>query len=446
MQAMGDNSDDAQEELARRLKHTRRVFSEASHISRVAAAARSFQRIETSLGRPPRFGVFGEFNSGKTSLTNILIGRKALPTSVVTSDRGSTLLRYADQPVLYAIGADGGRHRLTTAAFQKLIARPALTEIGVPFPKLRGYEIIDTVGVADPALGGPAPHQAANSYVHGALWCTVASQAWKRSEVSQWRILPEALRKRSLLVVTHLDTVPSPQDREKIAERIRAEAADMFHGFVMISLTQAMRALSPEGEIVDEAGWRNSGAAELEHWFAEVVAMARVDKRRRALIAARTIADRLMSAPLRSPHEIAVAQLQAAWSSRVQRRVREATGGRDPTQLGVDQHIETLVSASRGFAVYGLEPWLQSRVKSTTMRAVLALLPLGPGQVRGVVAGLEPAQAHRALEMIVDQVAVELREALIALTPAQSERPQAIPRSISDAAAALSAWAGEQTG
>lgn len=434
------------DDLAQRLRETRAVFEQASQIPRVASAIRGLQRIETSLGRPPRVGIFGEFNSGKTSLTNILIGRKALPTSVVTSDRGSTLLRYADQPELYAIGAEGGRHRLTTAAFQKLIARPALTEIGVPFPRLRNYEIIDTVGVSDPSLGGLPPKRAANSYVHGAVWCTVASQAWKRSEVSQWRTIPESVRKRSLLVVTHLDAVPNPQDREKIAERIRSEAANLFHGFVMISLTQALRALSPEGEIVDETAWYNSGAAELEHWFSEIVAMARVDKRRRAVAAARAIAQRLLSAPLRTPHEIAVSHLQAAWSNRVRRRVRDAAGGRDIGQLTVEQHIETLVSAARGFAAYGLEPWLQKRVRTGTMRDILALLPREPAQVRGVVAGMEPAQAHRALALIVDQVAAELREALMEITPAKGDRPAELPRQVAEAASAVSAWGNEQAG
>ncbi len=446
MQETAEHQQGPVDELAQRLRETREAFAQSAHIPRVASAIHGLQRIETSLGRPPRFGVFGEFNSGKTSLTNILIGHKALPTSVVTSERGSTLLRYADQPVLYAIGAEGGRHRLTTAAFQKLIARPALTEIGVPFPKLRDYEIIDTVGVSDPALGGLPPKQAANSYVHGALWCTVVSQAWKRSELSQWRTMPEAVRKRSLLVLTHLDAVPNPQDREKIAERIRSEAANLFHGFVMISLTQAMRALSPEGEIIDETAWYNSGAAELEHWFAEVVAMARVEKRRRALVSARAIAERLMSAPLRTPHEIAVSHLQAAWSSRVRRRVMDTTGGRDVSQLGVEEHIETLVSAARGFAAYGLEPWLQSRVKSATSRAILGLLPTQPAQVRGVVAGMDPNEAHRALERIVDQVAAELREALMEITPARSDRPAELPASVTEAAAALAAWASEQSG
>ncbi|MFP3920332.1 MAG: hypothetical protein ACLFPA_07540 [Dichotomicrobium sp.] len=442
MQEMADETNTAVDELAQCLQQTRAVFEQSAQIPRVASAIRALRRIETSLTRPPRIGVFGEFNSGKTSLTNILIGHKALPTSVVTSDRGSTLLRYSEQPVLYAIGGDGGRHRLTSAAFQKLIARPALTEIGVPFERLRNYEIVDSVGVSDPGMGGLPPKRAANSYVHAAVWCTVATQAWKRSEVTQWRTMPEAVRRRSLLVVTHMDAVPSPRDRERIAERIRGEAANLFHGFVMVSLTQALRAVSPEGEILDEAEWYNSGAADMEHWFAEIAEMARIDKRSHALASAKAVAERLMSAPLRSPHEIAVSRLQTAWSHRTRRIVHDAAGGREIGRMSVDQHIGALVSAARSFSAYSLEPWLEGRVKQAVMRPILALLPTDEGRLRAFLKDLDPAQAHHMLELVVEQIAAELGETLLQVTPHKSDRPVELPETVLRAAGELASWAG----
>jgi len=408
-----------------------------------SSAIRALRRIQASLDRPPRIGIFGEFNAGKTSLTNILIGRQALPTSVVTSDRGSTLLRYADQPVLYAISGDGGRHRLTSAAFQKLIARPALTEIGVPFPPLRNYEIVDTVGVSDPALGGLPPKRAANSYVHAGVWCTVAAQAWKRTEISQWRTVPASVRERSLLVVTHIDAVSDPRDREKIAERIRSEAANLFHGFVMVSQTRALRALSPDGEIMDEAAWYDSGAAELQNWFAEIVAMARTDKHRRALTAAHAIANRLLSAPMRSAHEIAVSHLVAAWSHRVHRTVRDAAGGDDLTALSVDAHVSILTTAARGFSAYSLEPWLEGRMKPSAMRDILALLPQEAEPVGAEVAGMAPDAAHATLALIAKQVEAELRETLLTLPARSGDQVAELPDAVLRAARNLAQWTSE---
>lgn len=441
MQEINEHDASMPDALRERLHDALAAFQPAAHIPRISTAIRALRRIETSLNRPPRIGIFGEFNAGKTSLTNVLLGRKALPTSVVTSDRGSTLLRYCEHPALYAISGDGGRHRLTSAAFQKLIARPALTEIGVPFPRLREYEIVDTVGVSDPALGGLPPNRAASSYVHAAVWCTVATQAWKRTEISQWRTMPASVRGRSLLVVTHIDAVQDPRDREKIAERITAEAANLFHGFVMVSLTQALRSMSPEGEINDHTAWQGSGAADLQDWFAEIVEMARADKHRRALAATRAIASRLMSAPLRSPHEIAVAHLLTAWSHRVHRTIHDAARGDDLSGLSVDAHVAALVAAARGFSAYSLEPWLERRMKPAAMRGILALLPDNPKPLQAAVEGMEPEAAHTTLKLIAEQVEAELRETLLSLPLSAGEQAGRLPDEALRSAGELASWA-----
>ena len=44
-------------------------------------------RVEGALRRPLRIVVLGESNSGKTSVTDLLIGQGLLPTSVVSNTR-----------------------------------------------------------------------------------------------------------------------------------------------------------------------------------------------------------------------------------------------------------------------------------------------------------------------------------------------------------------------
>ncbi len=422
-----------------RLRQARAALGETAPNARVTAAMRALERIEASLTRPPRVGVFGEFNAGKSSLTNLLMRRKALPTSVETGDRGSTLLRYADQPVLYALGEDGGRHRLTTAAFNKLIVRPALTEIGVPFPRLRDHEIIDTMGVSDPSQGGLTPSQSASSYLHAAIWCTLATQAWKRSEIGLWRSLPRRLFTRGLLVVTHADSVRDKIDRDKITERIRDEAKGMFHDFVLVSLPQALSALGAEGEIADEEMWSLSGAGEFERRFAEVMALARADKRRRAIAAVRKLTTAMLERPIRSRHEIEITRLLSAWSH----RFRELPRGTDRDRLATGlQNKTAFVVAARGFVTYHLEPWLHSRVKPAKARDIMALLPLDEKYLGEIIAGYPEAHHPFVLRLIAAQIEAELAEVLGVLAQDKRVRARAaLSETVVQTAVDLRDWA-----
>ena len=47
---------------------------------------------------PVRIAVIGEFNSGKTSLVNSLLGASLLPTSFTTHTAYPTLVRFAVKP------------------------------------------------------------------------------------------------------------------------------------------------------------------------------------------------------------------------------------------------------------------------------------------------------------------------------------------------------------
>jgi hypothetical protein len=168
--------------------------------------------------------------------------------------------------------------------------------------------------------------------------------------------------------------------------------------------------------------------------------MARADKQRRAMTATRAIAERLMSAPLRSAHEVAVAHLAMAWSHRVQRMVHDQARGADLGGLGVEDHAAALTAAARGFSAYSLEPWLERRMKPAAMRGILALLPSEPRHVLSAVEGLDPDAAHRILRRIAEQLEAELRETLMALPPRGEDMPSELPDTVRNAAGALAAW------
>src|SRR5262245_51697845 len=63
--------------------------------------------------RPLRVAVLGEFNSGKTTLLNALLGAAVLPASFITHTAYPTVLRFAPMPTLSAEIA--GRRRVAFA-------------------------------------------------------------------------------------------------------------------------------------------------------------------------------------------------------------------------------------------------------------------------------------------------------------------------------------------
>src|SRR5262245_46166312 len=165
---------------------TRRIMSalqrtciqlESTAKSTLPHLVRAFGRLEARLARPLRVAIAGEFNSGKSSLANLLLRSESLPTAVVASTRIPTLLYHAAVPEIWAIRLAGQRERLRGSQHpsERSILR---LEVGLPSPRLNKMHIIDLPGLADPrfnrGLGDPFLLN-----MDLLLWCTVATQAWR---------------------------------------------------------------------------------------------------------------------------------------------------------------------------------------------------------------------------------------------------------------------------
>lgn len=196
-------------------------------------ATRALARIEARLTRPLRFAIIGEFNSGKSSLANLLVGIDSLPTAVVSNTHIPTLLYFAANPEIFAVGVGGKRRPLD-------LARPASAtdmarlEVGLPSPRLRSVQLIDLPGLADPRFENVADGLALHD-VDAVLWCTVATQAWKESERIAWSLIVSRLRDRAILVVTHRDLLACAADETKLLARLHHMAGPAFQDIVVVS-------------------------------------------------------------------------------------------------------------------------------------------------------------------------------------------------------------------
>ncbi len=180
--------------------------------------SRALQRIAHIVKRPLRLAILGESNSGKSTLANLIAGEMALPALPVANTRLPTLLHFAPAPRVDALHESGERFSLGQG--RSFTARNIVRlEVGLPSERLRRVEILDFPGSANPLfrtdLVAVLRHR-----IDAAFWATVATQAWRETERLAWMGLPERIRRRGLLVVTHCDLIGSEEDFRKLKGRL----------------------------------------------------------------------------------------------------------------------------------------------------------------------------------------------------------------------------------
>lgn len=214
-----------------RLAQIRRVVADRLGATPAGAStARLLARLEAPLSRPLRVAVLGDTNSGKTTIINRLLGRDLLVADVIQNTRLAALVRYARVPSLLLRDAAGDLHPVGSGGVEvRHLGRGCSIELGLPLSRLEGLELIDMPGLvpgADPPAWpqhGPSPDIA--------IWCTMATQAWRATEIATWRALHRPSR-TSLLVATRSDLLPTT-DRSKVLGRLQSEAGSLFQSIVM---------------------------------------------------------------------------------------------------------------------------------------------------------------------------------------------------------------------
>jgi hypothetical protein len=276
-------------EIVRKARH--RLGTTGRGVARLTPALRALRHIEGQLVRPLRLAILGEFNSGKSTLANLMVGNAPLPTLQISNTRIPTLLHYASSPTVTAALRGGASRVLTTTS--EMPADTIRIRVGMPMPHLRACEIVDFPGFADPWLNYGALDISRHP-VDAAIWCTFSTQAWKESESTAWRILPARIRANSLLAVTNKDLLTGEQI-PKVMARIRKAADGDFKEFALLCALDGRKALSGGGEVSDPELWRASGA---ENFYEGVQRLLSVIRQQR-LEKAKTLTSKIAGSALK---------------------------------------------------------------------------------------------------------------------------------------------------
>lgn len=202
-------------------------------------------RIETG-GQgeaPKRFRILllGEFSAGKSTLANALLGQISSPMCV-TATQVPPIWYSAGSGDPVRVASDGSETPLPRAELGAVpISGTRAIRVFLESDFLQAADLIDMPGSADPNMSADI-WDAMLPLADFVLWCSPATQAWRKSEAALWETVPEALYERSLLLLTRIDKVPAAQDRARLIARVRRETRGLFRHVLTVSPLSALGA------------------------------------------------------------------------------------------------------------------------------------------------------------------------------------------------------------
>jgi small GTP-binding protein len=241
-------SEREQEIRARELELLDRLAGALDRFGPDAAAddLRRFREAREQLSGLFLLVIVGEFNSGKSSFINALLGERVVPEGVTPTTDRINLLRY---------GAAPGEH----------LAEAFLTERTYPAELLRELNIVDTPGTNAIVR---RHEELTRDYVPRAdlvLFVTSADRPFTESErafleqVRQWG-------KKIVFVVNKIDILDRPADREEVVGYVEAHAAALLGEAPRVFPVSARQALEARTGGAGEL-WARSGFDAVEEYL-----------------------------------------------------------------------------------------------------------------------------------------------------------------------------------
>ncbi|HYH82590.1 MAG TPA: dynamin family protein, partial [Longimicrobium sp.] len=190
--------------------------------------------------------IAGEFNSGKSSFINALLGERVLPEGVTPTTDRINLLRHGPQVTETMLEAYllERTHPATLLADLNIVDTPGTNAV------IREHEELTRDFVPRSDL---------------VLFVTSADRPFTESE----RLFLEQIRawgKKVVMVVNKIDLLEKPEEREQVLTFVRDNAGQVL-GEVPEVFPVSARFAQRARDARDEAGWESSGFAAMDDWL-----------------------------------------------------------------------------------------------------------------------------------------------------------------------------------
>lgn len=219
--------------------------------------------IERERRLPLRLAVAGEFNAGKSTLINALLGQAIAPMGIVPTTGTIYHFRHATEPValIHFRDREAESEAVPVARLQAKTASAELEaidriEVRLPLDGLRTVEIIDTPGLNAPDAHHARASDRAVSTADAVLFVLDASSPVKQTElVSIARI--QAACRPIFFVINKLDRIEE-HGRDEVFAHVAAalESAGVVHDspIAAVAAKPALDAMQ-SGEPLERSGW-----------------------------------------------------------------------------------------------------------------------------------------------------------------------------------------------
>jgi small GTP-binding protein len=279
--------------------------------------------LSAERSRPVRLAIVGEFNAGKSTFINALIGADVAPTGVLPTTATLHHLRWAPDRyarVSFAVGHEPPERIVTFDDLRATLKTLDATsirrvELLMPLPFLLRVEILDTPGFNAPDARHTLVARSAFEEADAALWLLDATQALKQSERA---ILEEARRAKIpvLMLVNKADRLTA----EGVAQVMTSVVAALDETSLLslapplaFSARKALAGKLGDAKALEQSGWGPVQALLDERIVARSDELKERSLRRRALRIVTRLASQAAAgaARQRTEEQATAAQAQA---------------------------------------------------------------------------------------------------------------------------------------
>ncbi|TQR54204.1 dynamin family protein [Campylobacter troglodytis] len=200
--------------------------------------------IISSLDKPIKVGIIGQFSSGKSSLLNLILQRPCLPTGAVPVTSKLSFLRYAKNYCLKISFKDGSDElvdveELENYADQRKEGKEAKSlSIYAPINLLQKITLIDTPGLnANDEDNESTFKELFNT--HSIIWLSLIDNAGKKSEEDAIKANLRLLEDNQSICVLNQKDKLSSKELDRVVEYARTVFGGYFDKLIAISCKEA---------------------------------------------------------------------------------------------------------------------------------------------------------------------------------------------------------------